>query len=70
MTIVTRPFLLDVAGGYLGSPPYFTEEIRAEWEAENKAQFGAKWSTVEDVLFELRRLAIHMIDVSPSNIAF
>src|SRR5688500_5317692 len=70
MTIVTRPFVLDFAGAYLGSPPDFSEEIWSEWENEKKQQFGAKWSTVEDVLFELRRLGIHMIDVSPSNIAF
>jgi hypothetical protein len=70
MTIVTRPFVLGFAGAYLRCPPDFSEDIWSQWEEEKKRQFGAKWSKVEDVLFELRRLGIHMIDVSPSNIAF
>jgi hypothetical protein len=70
MTIVRRPFLLDFAGAYLDSPPEFSDEVIAEWHAEKEEQFGNRWPTVQSVLYELRQLGIHMVDVSPSNIAF
>ena len=40
MTIVTRPFVVDFAGAYVGAPPEFSEEIWAEWETEKREQFG------------------------------
>ncbi|HWD92674.1 MAG TPA: hypothetical protein VG938_10020 [Verrucomicrobiae bacterium] len=70
MTVVTRPFVLDFAGAYLDVPPEFPEETWAEWEAEKKEQFEARWSTVQAVLGALENFDIHMVDVSPSNIAF
>ena len=70
MTIVTRPFVLDFAGAYLDFPPEFPEEIWADWETEKREQFEARWPTVQAVLGALEDLEIHMVDVSPSNIAF
>jgi hypothetical protein len=70
MTIVTRPFVLDFAGAWLDAPPEFPDETWAEWEAEKLEQFGPRWPTVQAVLAELEALDIHMVDVSPSNIAF
>ncbi len=70
MTIVTRPFLLDFAGAYLDFPPQFSEEIWAHWQLEKREQFEDRWPTVQAVLAALEELDIHMVDVSPSNIAF
>jgi len=70
MTIVTRPFVLDFAGAYLDAAPRFSDEIWTDWEIEKKEQFGDRWTTVLAVLAELEMWDIHMIDVSPSNIAF
>ena len=70
MTVVARPFVLDFAGAYLDVPPEFPEEAWAEWEAEKKEQFEARWPKVQAVLAALEELDIHMVDVSPSNIAF
>ncbi len=68
--MVTRPFLLDFAGAYLDAPPEFSEEIWSNWEAEKQDQFETHWPLVQSVLTALRALGIHMIDVSPANIAF
>jgi hypothetical protein len=70
MSIVTRPFVLDFAGAYLDLPPDFPEEKWAEWAAEKQEQFEARWPKVQAVLGALEALDIHMVDVSPSNIAF
>jgi hypothetical protein len=70
MTVVARPFVLDFAGACLDVPPEFPEEVWAEWEAEKKEQFEARWPKVQAVLAALEELDIHMVDVSPSNIAF
>jgi hypothetical protein len=70
MTIVTRPFVLDFAGAYVGAPPEFSEEIWAEWEAEKREQFDARWTVVRAVMNALEDLDIRMVDVSPNNIAF
>ncbi len=70
MTIVTRPFVLDFAGAWLDAPPHFPDEIWAEWEAEKQGQFEHRWPKVQAVLGALEDLDIHMVDVSPSNIAF
>lgn len=70
MTIVTRPFVLDFAGAWLDFSPKFSDEIWAEWEDQKRDQFGPKWPKVQQVLAALEALDIHMIDVSPSNIAF
>src|SRR5258708_1761276 len=70
MTIVTRPFVLDFAGAYLGSRPEFSEEIWAEWEAQKREQFGGRWSTVEHVMDAFEELEIYLVDVTPTNVAF
>jgi len=70
MSLVARPFVLDFAGAYLDKAPEFSEEIWASWQAEKQEQFGPRWPEVETVLFALKRLGIHMVDVTPSNIAF
>lgn len=70
MTIVTRPFVLDFAGAYLDAPPGFSDEIWIEWEIQKSEQFGERWPQVRSILAALEELDIHMLDVSPSNIAF
>jgi hypothetical protein len=70
MTIVTRPFVLDFAGAYVGGRPEFSEEIWAAWEAEKREQFGSRWRTVQTVIGALEGLGVHLLDVSPTNIAF
>jgi hypothetical protein len=70
MTIVTRPFVLDFAGAYVGAPPEFSEEIWFEWEAEKREQFGERWTAVRAVMDDFEGLGIYLVDVSPNNIAF
>jgi hypothetical protein len=70
MTIVTPPFVLDFAGAYLDSPPEFSDQIWADWEAEKREQFGSLWDNVSAVLSELKLLGIYILDPSPSNIRF
>jgi hypothetical protein len=70
MTVVTRPFLLDFAGAYLDWPPEFSEAVWQAWEEEKREQFGPRWPKVQAVLAALEDYGIHMLDVSPSNIAF
>ncbi len=70
MTIVTRPFVLDFAGAYPGPPPEFSEDIWADWEAEKREQFGARWTAVRAVMNAFEDLGIRLLDVSPNNIAF
>jgi hypothetical protein len=70
MSIVARPFVLDFAGAYLDTPPDFADEKWADWEAEKRDQFEARWPKVQAVLAAMEALDIHMVDVSPSNIAF
>jgi hypothetical protein len=70
MSIVTRPFLLDFAGAYLDHRPEFPDDVWADWELEKREQFGERWPQVQLVLGKLKALGIHMVDVSPSNIAF
>jgi len=70
MSLVARPFVLDFAGAYLDNAPQFSEEIWADWHAQKQEQFGRRWPEVERVLFALKRLGIHLVDVTPSNIAF
>ena len=70
MSIVTRPFVLDFAGAYLDAPPEFPDEIWVDWEKEKREQFEARWPVVQSVLAALEEFDIHMIDVSPSNVAF
>ena len=70
MSIVTRPFVLDFAGAYLDAPPDFPNETWLAWEAEKREQFEDRWPMVQQILGALEELDIHMVDVSPSNIAF
>ena len=70
MTIVARPFVLDFAGAYLARRPDFSEEAWAEWTSEKREQFDVRWPVVQRVLAALEEFGIHMLDVSPGNIAF
>ena len=67
---MARPFVLDFAGAYLDAPPNFPDVTWIEWEAEKREQFAARWPKVQAVLEALEELDIHMVDVSPGNIAF
>ena len=60
MTIVTRPFVLDFAGAYVGKRPEFSEEIWAEWQVQKHEQFGERWRTVEGVLNVFEDLGIYL----------
>jgi len=70
MTIVTRPFALDFAGAYLDARPKFSDEIWADWEAQKRENFGARWAKVRALMDAFEDLGIYWLDVSPSNIAF
>jgi hypothetical protein len=70
ISIVKRPFVLDFAGAYLDAPPDFSDEIWAEWESGKREQFDIRWPKVQAILAALEALDIHMVDVSPGNIAF
>ena len=70
MTIVKRPFALDFAGAYLDIRPDFPADVWADWEAEKREQFEARWPMVEKVLAAFEVLGIFLLDVSPSNISF
>ncbi len=70
MSIVARPFVLDFAGAWLDRRPEFPEEHWTEWEAEKRGQFEERWPKVQELLEALEGLGIHMVDVSPTNIAF
>lgn len=61
---------MDFAGAYLDILPEFSEETWAEWEAEKREQFERRWPKVQEVLGVLKELGVHMVDVSPSNVAF
>ena len=70
MTIVKQPFVLDFAGAYLDTLPEFSEELWTEWERDKREQFGTRWPAVQQILSAFEELGIHLIDISPSNIAF
>jgi hypothetical protein len=70
MTIVRPPFVLDFAGAYMDSPPEFSDQVWADWEAEKREQFGALWDNVSAIMTELKLLGIYLLDPSPSNIRF
>jgi hypothetical protein len=69
VTVVSRPFVLDFAGAFLDRAPDFSEEVLADWEAEKEDQFGTRWREVQAILRALASYGIHLIDVSPSNVA-
>jgi hypothetical protein len=44
--------------------------VWAEWEVARREQFDDQWPEVKTILGILEDWDIHMVDVSPSNIAF
>jgi hypothetical protein len=44
--IVTPPFILDFAGGYLDKKPPYSRKEMARWEREKTRQFGKRWPEV------------------------
>jgi hypothetical protein len=69
MTVVTRPFVLDFAGAFLDQAPGFSEEVRADWQAEKVEQFGARWQETQAIMRFLESHGIFLVDVTPNNIA-
>ena len=62
---------MDFAGAWIDDkPPEFSDEVWSEWEKEKIEQFGPRWPTVQRVLAEFRAFGVHLLDVSPGNIAF
>ena len=70
MTIVERPFVLDFAGAYLDVRPEFPADVWADWEADLREKFDARWPRVQDVLGAFEEFGIYLLDVSPANIGF
>ena len=70
LSVVSRPFVLDFAGAYLDKLPDFPDDQWEAWEVEKREQFENRWPEVRAVMGALEELDIHMVDVSPSNIAF
>ena len=70
LSVVSRAFVLDFAGAYFDMLPDFPDEQWETWEAEKREQFENRWPEVRAVMGALEELDIHMVDVSPSNIAF
>lgn len=70
MTVVKRPFVLDFAGAYLDGAPDFSEEVMADWHAEKREHFGARWAEAQAILRVLEGYGVFMVDVNPGNIAF
>ena len=70
MDVVKRPFVLDFAGAYLDRAPDYPDDVLDEWRADKQEQFGDRWAEVDAILAALQRYGIHLVDVSPSNIAF
>ncbi len=71
MSVVTRPYVLDFAGAVLDEePPEFPADTLSLWELEKREQFGARWPVVLRVINEFARFGVHLLDVSPGNIAF
>ena len=42
MTIVGRPFVLDLAAAYLDRRPEFADDVWADWESGKEAKTGCK----------------------------
>ena len=70
MTVVTRPYVLDLGGAFLDQPPGFSEEILAEWQAEKQEQFGKRWPEVQAILGILEGYGIFVVDVNANNISW
>jgi hypothetical protein len=70
MTIVERPFVLDFASAWLDARPEFPEDAWVCWAADKREQFEERWEIVQEVIAAFAELGIHLLDVSPSNIAF
>ena len=70
MTVVQQPFVLDFAEVRLDFPCEFPADVWTHWLEEKQEQFGERWPMVQRVLGEFEGLDIHLLDVSPRNIAF
>lgn len=70
MTIVSRPYVLDFAGAYLDDPPEFPAEVMAERREHWAEIFEERWPQVRRILAAFQRVGVHLLDPSPSNIAF
>jgi len=70
MTIVSPPFVLDFAGAYLDRPPDFPDDVMEDWQAEKKEQFGDRWTMVQKIMREFRKMGVYLADVKPGNIMF
>lgn len=71
MSIVRPPYVLDFAGAVLDEePPEFPEDTLRLWEQEKREQFGERWPTVLHVIAGFARFGIHLLDITPGNIAF
>ena len=65
-----HPPVRDFAGAFLDYAPDFSEEVLAEWRVEKQEQFGvARWREAEAIVRALQHYGIHMVDVTPNNIA-
>jgi len=71
LSIVSRPFVLDFAGGYLDDTgPKFDEEIQAMALARWRERFGDKWPRARQIIFAFAQMGIDLTDPSPTNIGF
>lgn len=68
MTIVTAPYVLDVAGAYLDEPPDYSADVLSDWVREKAEQFDADWPAVQAILRQLEVHGIYLLDVNPGGV--
>ena len=71
MTAVSRPFVLDFVSAGIGRPLIdWPRQVLRRQEAKTRADFGADWPRVRQVIVEFRRLGIYLSDIKRGNIEF
>lgn len=68
MDIVKPPYLLDFGKAYIDIPPDFSPEVLADNEDQQRDVWGDRWSEVQSIVWQLKRIGIYYLDTKVGNI--
>jgi hypothetical protein len=68
MQVVSPPYILDFGKAYLDAPPDYTDEVWADYEAQQRELWEADYPRIKSIERQLRRLGIYYLDARPGNI--